>query len=379
MAARDHFTVQMVPAGHPYCRNVLPPDHAPRYSVLPDPPVPGAPAGQWWPPRALDPAWLREHIPDVLHVHFGFDSVGPHQLQEVVEVLRQAGSALVLTVHDLHNPHFADRTRHLAQLDVLVPAATEVLTLTEEAAAEITARWGRTATVVPHPHIVPLDRIPQGPARPVSPPSGPGAKAADREVVIGVHAKDLRANVDPFSALPGVAEAVRRLEDRGVSARVRVDVRDRTQDGAALDRLRRECAAYGFGLWEHGRLDDEELFADLRSLDVTVLPYAFGTHSGWLEMCRDLGVPVAVPDLGCFAGQSAGEGVETFVHGDDAALADAVLALLERRHRIRPVDPAVRLAQRRAVASAHERLYARALGAVRPPGPAESAARLGTR
>jgi hypothetical protein len=369
VAPSDHYTVQMVPSGHPYCRHVLPPDRPPLYAVLPDPPVPGAPAGQWWPPRALDADWLRGNVPDVLHVHFGFDSYAPEQLQQVVDVLREAGSALVVTVHDLHNPHFTDRSRHLAQLGVLIPAADEVLTLTHPAAAEILARWDRVATVVPHPHIVPLDRIPaplpagSGPRR--SRPAGPGATAADREVVIGLHAKDLRANVDPFSALPGAAEAVRRLRARNVAASVRVDVREDPQDTAALERLRAECAAYGFDLWEHGRLGDDELYADLRSLDVTVLPYAFGTHSGWLEMCRDLGVPVAVPDLGCFTGQATSPAVETFAPGEAAALADALLALLERRDSIHPADPSARRAQREVVAAEHERLYARALAAAR--------------
>jgi hypothetical protein len=365
VAPSERYTVQMVPSGHPYCRNVLPPDRPPRYCVLPDPPVPGAPAGQWWPPRALDADWLRGSAPDVLHVHFGFDSYAPEQLQQAVEVLRAAGSALVVTVHDLHNPHFADRSRHLAQLDVLVPAADEVLTLTDQAAGEILARWDRVATVVPHPHIVPLDRIPAGPEPRQLRRVGPGAVAADREVVIGLHAKDLRANVDPFSALPGVAEAAWRLRDRGVPARVRVDVREDPQDVEALHRLRAACAAYGVGLWEHGRLADDELYADLRSLDVTVLPYAFGTHSGWLEMCRDLGVPVAVPDLGCFAGQATSPAVETFAPGDSAALSDAILALLARRDAIRPADPAARRAQRESVAAEHERLYARALAAAR--------------
>lgn len=96
-----------------------------------------------------------------------------------------------------------------------------------------------------------------------------------------------------------------------------------------------------------------------------MLPYAFGTHSGWLEMCRDLGVPVAVPDLGCFADQATSPAIETFTPGCDEALADAILALLDRRGGIRPADPQARLAQRRAVAEEHERLYAQALAAAR--------------
>ena len=35
----------------------------------------------------------------------------------------------------------------------------------------------------------------------------------------------------------------------------------------------------------HDFMSDDELFAYLASLDVSVLPYRFGTHSGWLEAC----------------------------------------------------------------------------------------------
>lgn len=352
-------TVQMVPADHPYCRHIMPQDGPQDLTLLPDPPVPGAGPGQWWPPRALDAAWLRDQQPDVLHVHFGFDSFTPDELRDAVRALEAAGTALVLTVHDLHNPHFTDRQRHLDQLDVLVPAALEIVTLTPGAAAEILQRWQRHATVLPHPHIVPLDRLPGDARRDSSP------LQAGQEVVIGLHAKDLRANVDPFAPLPGLAEAVRRLAARGVRATVRVDVRENPQDPAALPRLRAACTEHGFTLWEHGRLEDEALYADLLSLDVTVLPYAFGTHSGWLEMCRDLGVPLAVPTVGYFADQATSAGLATFTPGDDAALADAVLALLERRQQIQPESREARRAQRQWIAAEHGRLYARALALAR--------------
>ena len=34
-----------------------------------------------------------------------------------------------------------------------------------------------------------------------------------------------------------------------------------------------------------------------------MLPYRFGTHSGWLEACYDLGTPVLAPDCGFYAEQ----------------------------------------------------------------------------
>src|SRR5206468_2013009 len=53
----------------------------------------------------------------------------------------------------------------------------------------------------------------------------------------------------------------------------------------------------------HDCLSDEELWAYLENLDVSVLPYRFGTHSGWLEACHDLGTTVIAPSCGYFAEQ----------------------------------------------------------------------------
>src|SRR4051812_32498848 len=78
--------VLSVPSGHVYVRHLSSarPDGVVR---LPDPPVPGAPeAAQWWPPPALDPSWVSQHLEDfdVFHVHFGFDASSPEQLRELV-------------------------------------------------------------------------------------------------------------------------------------------------------------------------------------------------------------------------------------------------------------------------------------------------------
>ena len=134
----------------------------------------------------LDPSWVRTHADrfDVLHVHFGFDDRTPAELTALVTALRDAGRALVVTVHDLRNPHHADPAAHDAALGVLVPAAAALLTLTPGAAAEIARRWGREATVVPHPHVVPLGGSPR-----------PAPRA--RRVRVGLHAKSVRANTDP--------------------------------------------------------------------------------------------------------------------------------------------------------------------------------------
>lgn len=93
--------VASVPAAHPYITATV---DTTLLTLLPDPVPPGAsqPA-QWWPPRWLDPRYVRTRITeiDVLHVHFGFESIDYDDLVAVTDVLAAHGVPLVVTVHDL--------------------------------------------------------------------------------------------------------------------------------------------------------------------------------------------------------------------------------------------------------------------------------------
>lgn len=323
--------IASVPAGHVYVRHLTDPAADDGVRRLPDPPVPGAPEGRWWPPPMLEPAWVRDHADDfdVLHVHFGFDDRTPGQLTALVGAVRGAGRALVVTVHDLRNPHHADPAAHDAALDVLVAAADAVLTLTAGAAAEIRRRWGRAAVVVPHPHVVPLDRPPARPRRP--------------GFVVGLHAKS-RANSDPVPVARALAAAVDDLP----GAQLRVDVPDDARGRAVAAELA------GLDVRVHPPFSDAELWDHLAGLDLSVLPYRFGTHSGWLEACHDLGTAVLAPDCGFYGEQGP---CLRYRHDD---LAASVAAAVRRAHLERPApraDPAARAAQRAAVAAVHARVY----------------------
>ena len=57
--------IASVPSDHVYVRHLSPLRRSAGAVRLPDPPVPGAPAGQWWPSPVLDPQWLRVHAPDL--------------------------------------------------------------------------------------------------------------------------------------------------------------------------------------------------------------------------------------------------------------------------------------------------------------------------
>lgn len=350
----DVLRVASIPSGHVYVQHLAPveDDARPRVVRLPDP-DPESPdraaASVWWPPVMLDPAWVRDHADeiDVVHLNFGFDAVDPADLQRWVATLRDVGVPLVYTVHDLRNPHHAEPGAHAEHLDVLVPAADAIVTLTPGAAAEVRRRWGRTATVLAHPHVVPFERMER--------------HRREQTGVIGLHAKSLRACMDPLAVLDTLVEVARDLS----GASVRVDVHHDVMDpgGARHDpTLARALRRDDVDVRVHDFFTDDQLWDYLESLDVSVLPYRFGTHSGWLEACLDLGTAVVAPSCGFYAEQGPvhGFGMDE-EHVDTAGLARAVTAAWTTRPAPRRTV-AQRREQRAGLAAAHADLYARLLG-----------------
>ena len=346
--------VLSVPAGHVYVRHL---SSLTDGSVvrLPDPPsARDVPAAQWWPPVALDAEWVSRHLDefDVFHVHFGFDARTPQQLRDLVDVLCAAGKPLVYTVHDLRNPHHEDPTAHDEHLDVLIPAADALITLTHGAAAVIERRWGRIATVVPHPHIVEEPTL-----------SRPRPERGDW--VVGIHLKSLRASMDPMPVVDVLAKVVPDLP----GARLRVDVHTDVMtpgfarhDPDVARHLRSLTDAGHVDLQVHDFLPDEELWDYFQGLDLSVLPYRFGTHSGWLEACYDLGTPVLVSDCGFYTEQRPCLSYRLGVDGLDASsLERAVREAYDDRPTWR-ADPAQRRLERESIAAVHEQIY---LGALR--------------
>ena len=329
--------VLSIPAEHPYTQAVRPASVA----YLPDPDI----DGNWWPHPALTAEYWRETDwgrvdpalrPDVVHVHFGFEHFSPAEIREFAQALPVP---LVVTVHDVENPHLAEpaaQAEHRERLQILLDAADAVLTLTECAAAEVRERFGvADAVVVPHPQI----------ADPV---------VAEREPRAAVFIKSLRSNV--------VADAE---FYRAIAREVPLDVY--VHDVAATARLRAQLndAALNpnLALHVHAPMGDRELHAAVARATACVLPYTRGTHSGWLEMCRDQGTNVAAPDVGCYAGQAdTAEAVATYRAGDGAAAGRAARELVERGAVPLAVDRRAQLAQVKRV---HENIYMRLAGSER--------------
>ncbi|MEO7448330.1 MAG: glycosyltransferase family 1 protein [Humibacillus sp.] len=376
LPSQPPLRVLAIPSAHPYperLRSTSP--ETSRVVHLDDPTVPGSPAGQWWPPAALDAGWVERHGAevDVVHLHFGFDAATTEQLRDWVRTLRAEGVALVLTVHDLVNPHFADQAEHRARLDVLVPAADAVITLTVGAAAEVQQRWGVIAEVLAHPHVVPLEVI--SAARDdheqivalSAAVTGQGRPAAaldddDGPFVVGIDLKSLRANVVAEPVVRVVADAVATLPHAELVVDVHHDVLDPThpRHDAALVRSLTTLQEQGLLRVDlHERRTNDGLWAHLRSLDLVVLPYAFGTHSGWVEACHDLGTTVLAPRTGHWVEQQP---MLTFgwPAGEDPD-AEQVTTAVQLAFRDRPrwaAEPAGRAEQQAALSERHEHLYA---------------------
>lgn len=286
--------VASVPASHVYVRHLSEPGVSDSVVRLPDPvPANGRTVpGGWWPPLMLERGWVNANHArfDVFHVHFGFDTIGPDVLTGVVAELQAHGKPLVYTVHDLRNPHHPESLAHTAQQDVLIAAADELITLTPGAAQAVRDRWGRRCRVLPHPHVLDSARIARK------------RRGSDR-FVVGLHAKSLRANMDTLPVLDGLAEIVAELPH----ATLQVDVHDEIFDpanhwyaphtGAALLAYDRHDHVQ---VRVHPYFSDHQFWDYLASLTVSVLPYRFGTHSGWLEACFDLGTAVIVPSCGFY-------------------------------------------------------------------------------
>ncbi|WP_244881649.1 hypothetical protein [Dietzia cinnamea] len=344
--------VRSVPAGHDYVRHSL--GGAADVVALDDPVLDPAEPSRWWPHPALEAAERPEVLDgaDLVHLHFGYEHRTPDQVAGFVSALRARAMPLVVTVHDLTNPHEPDPAAHLERTGHLVRGASAVLTLTAGAAAKIRERWGVDARVIPHPRLVPA-----GVTEPLRRERVGGRSRRTVGVVLGT----LRAGVAAEELLPALAEAL--PQDTRLVVMIRADAlaaaresdHPRHRVALALDRL---AARPEVEVRPHGHLPESELCAALAGFDALVLPHRHGTHSGWLELCRDLGLPPVVPRIGCLVEQW-GHAVASYdpASPDAAELRESLGTALGGP----PVPERAPDAEDAAVAATHAAIYRAAL------------------
>lgn len=241
---------------------------------------------------AIDDVWDVDALVaariDAVQLHAGFEHIGPDDMWAWCTALKECGIRLAHTVHHIDNPYLVDQRPHHRRVAALVRHADELDTLTPSASAEIAARWGRRALVVPYPPLVVdavIDQVRRRPPieRPVLVWLGAPRPSIDLDVVVDVvervaHPVELVARLDGWDAL----------------------------DDDGRDRIVAAVARSASGeLVITGCPTNAELVEVLAQRPAIVLPEAWGTHSGLVRLATDLGVPALVPAVGCHADQGA--------------------------------------------------------------------------
>ena len=281
---RTVITVAALPGRGVYVRHLT---HPEGIDGIHRPTVPPPGAGVRRPAR-FDQPWLADHLAgvDLVHVHGLAPNGDAARTAAAVDAVRSAGRPLVVTGYHLSDPSGHDPAGYAARLDALVPAADAVISLTEEAAAEMHRRWGVQAQVLPHPHAVDFVRMRQ--------PRPPRSREG---LLVGAHLGSLHgADPVPFSrALAAAAQAV-------PGSRLLVTINDAVLDSQsasfgprAVDQIEQAVQAAG-GFVRYCRpFTDAQLWDHLVSLGTCVLPSVPGSHSVWPEACFDLGTPIVLP------------------------------------------------------------------------------------
>jgi len=381
-----------LPADHPYVLAITDPTAV---EILPAP-GDGSSGADAVVEQFLIEAWDEDQAADadLVHVHFGFELVPLSALERFVAALDRLGLPLVLTVHDLENPQLPEHAQDdfARRLEVLLRHAVRVITLTEGARAEIIRRWSREVSVVPHPPLgsdvaEAVVASTQPPGAPVANrPSSPGAPVAARQpfaarrpftarrpYTAGILLKDARPSLD-LAAIAALARALGtdplRNDDWRLTVIRRPTVRaGRESEVAELKRLLDRSESADVEVW--ASMSDRELEDWLARLDVLVLPYRHGTHSGLLDLANDLGTRVLYAEVGHLADQRPGTNLGVDFHD-----ADSLRAGLHAIAEAPPLPPRSREDGLRLLAEvrdAHTRLY-RSVAARRAKTPAAAPA-----
>jgi hypothetical protein len=175
-------------------------------------------------------------------------------------------------------------------------------------------------------------------------------------MTVGVHLKNARASI---IAAPVLGCLIGLPKDPRF--RYRIDVnengwRSLTQREPGLPAILANLVARNDVVVSvHDRFDDRALWNYLDEIDVAILPYAWGTHSGWAEACLDKGVRVVAPQTTCIPDQHS-----AIVPYSSAQL-DQLFPILTRIYEERleahcwTLDE--RVAQQRQISARHEMIY----------------------
>lgn len=239
---------------------------------------------------------------DVFHMH-RVERSKEDDLRAVVKRLAHEGKAFVYTAHDVEPSVETDKRSYWRRVRLAATNADVVTTLTHEAARALVGALNvgeLHVAVAPHgfaiePELKVWEQSPIT-ARGFAVFGAPRGNRHFGAVVAAWRTL-------PAGTRPPLRILVRSLEDVANNAE--------SQRNASLIRFLRQQALQASDLQVDVRADfqpAEEIVSWLHAAGTLVLPYDRITHSGQLELARDVGMPVLLPDVPTLRAQLAESG-----------------------------------------------------------------------
>lgn len=298
---------------------------------------------------------------DVVHIHTT-ELAERDDIMRCLELCRESHVGLVATLHE-EAPLFDRNAGEFGErLNLLKAAGTVFATPTEGCRRSLDERYGLdpdAVTVIPHGNVLPLDS-----------PIWNETRSPHARFRFSIHG-GFRPNkrlLDPvlnFAASPALRNGELAILTRAVSSEeywLNRDLRAVIGIAMATDNIDlRFATATG----------DDDLARFVLASDAMILPYAWGSHSGQIELAADLGIPVVATRVGHYAEQCdingmAEDGLVFWVDWSEANLfahGVVILAAMEQvfRQGSRPANPLVRrparAAERERILEAYRALY----------------------
>jgi len=217
---------------------------------------------------------------DVLHVHT-VELASRAALVSVLGRVRREGKGLVFTAHDLCPNIETDLNAFEDKTALLIREARRVVTLTEAAAAILASRYDRRPVVIPHGYAVAPESVRRSTGH-----RGLlafGALRPNRRVTVMVAGwRQLPVKRPALHVvLRSIGAADRQRYARELTALAAAAAAEPLLSVETVDRL----------------LSMDELAQRCQHARTLILPYRSITHSGQLELARDMGLRAVAPDV----------------------------------------------------------------------------------
>lgn len=250
-------------------------------------------------PRDASFQWLASQSSydffDLLHIH-SVELTPLETLHMALERCKRDKKGIVLTVHDTKPVFSQDSVAHNIALKMCVEAGAQTSTLTKGAQKEIESDLGIASsniTVIPHGAVLPVDDHKWH----------LGRQSNDSLTCIFGMYGGFRPNRDLLTPSVNIAFGLPELDAKLViltRAISPIEVRQ-NEEMRMLIQLANSSKRIDLRIFPFP--SDNQIAEFLLGVDILIMPYRWGTHSGQLELAFDLGVVPVISDVGYYCDQ----------------------------------------------------------------------------